>query len=63
MKNPFPVKGHVKIQMIISFLEKAGGTHENLYQLFDGLEYAKLGINEKDLPHSWGFWNRPSPGL
>ena len=43
--------------------EKAGDTHENLYQLFEGREYAKLGIYEKDLSHSWDFWNRPSPGL
>jgi hypothetical protein len=36
---------------------------ENLYQLSDGHEYAKLGIDEKDLSHSWDFWNRSSPGL
>jgi len=36
---------------------------ENLYQLFDGYEYAKLGIDEKDFSHSWDFWPRPSSRL
>jgi hypothetical protein len=36
---------------------------ENLYQLFEGHEYAKLGIDEKNLSHSWDFWNPSSFSL
>ena len=36
---------------------------ENLYQLSDSHEYAKLGIDEKDFSHSWDFWNHPPPRL
>jgi hypothetical protein len=32
----------------------------NSFQLFENHEYAKLGIDEKDLSHPWDFWNRSS---
>jgi len=37
--------------------------NENLYQLFEGREYAKLGIDEKDLPHLWDSGNHYPPAL
>jgi hypothetical protein len=36
---------------------------ENLFQLFEGHEYAKLGADEKNRSHSWDFWNHSYPSL
>jgi hypothetical protein len=31
--------------------------------LFEGIEYAKLGLDEKSSSPPWDFWNHPSPSL
>jgi hypothetical protein len=31
-----------------------------IYQLFEGHEYAKLGLDEKDFSQAWDFWNHSS---
>ena len=34
-----------------------------IYQLFEGHEYAKLGLDENDFPQAWDFWNPSSHPL
>ncbi len=40
-----------------------GASLDLLRRLFEDDEYAKLSLDEEDLPYSWDFWNRPPPSL
>jgi hypothetical protein len=51
-------KGHPFKPPVGSGEEKQGA--RDFYQLFEGHEYAKLGLDEKDFSQAWDFWNHSS---